>query len=206
MKVIGISDHGSKTDSLATEVYFTTLRRIPKEVNGIRLLKGIEADIISPKGDIDISDDVIGKLDYVMASYHPNKLLKSGKVEANTKVIINAIKQKKINILTHPFTTHIFPVDVKKISEEACRNNVLLEVNLHYIKRFRENKEIMSNLKNMVEVAKKNKKKIILGSDAHNIWELADDSILKGVKKEIGLTDNMIINNYPKELFSMLKI
>jgi len=50
----------------------------------------------------------------------------------------------------------------------------------------------------MVQTAKDYNKKVILNSDAHTIWELADDRPIKKVKKEIGLTDKMIINNYPK--------
>jgi putative hydrolase len=205
MKVIGISDHGPSTDSLANETYFVTLRRIPSKVNGVRILKGIEANIISPEGNIDISDNVINKLDYIMAGFHLNQLYSDKGEKENTEVIISAIRQGKINILTHPFVTSIFPVDVRKVSEEACKNSVLLEVNLHYIKRFIKNKKVMSNLKTMIKVVKKNNKKVILGSDAHNIWELADDSAVTKIKKEIGLTDKSIINNYPDELFGILK-
>jgi histidinol phosphatase-like PHP family hydrolase len=64
----------------------------------------------------------------------------------------------------------------------------------------------MSNLRAMIDVVKKNNKKIILGSDAHNIWELADDSVLKDIKKETGLTDKLIINNFPSEIFKIIKL
>lgn|GEM_PF-359826 len=206
MKVVGISDHGPSTDSLATETYFATLKRIPEKINGIRVLKGIEANIINPKGDIDISDTVIGKLDYIMAGFHPNRFYANKGEKENTDTIINALKQGKINILTHPFVTHLFPSNVARVSEEACKNNVLLEVNLHYMKKFREHKQIMSNLRIMIEVSKQNKKKIIIGSDAHNVWELGNDSIMSKMKKEIRLTNKMVINNYPAELSRLVKI
>ena len=92
------------------------------------------------------------------------------------------------------------------MSEEACKNNVLLELNLYYLSKSKNNPDIIPNIKIMVDVVKQYKKKFIIGSDAHNIWELADDSSLKAIKKQIGLTDNLIINNYPQELFKLLKI
>jgi len=206
MKVIGVSDHAPSTDTLTSETYFLTLRRMPKKISGIRLLKGAEVNIVSPKGKIDLSDETIKKLDYVMAGFHRNPLyINIGELQ-NTKTMINALRQRKFSILAHPYVTHIFPVNVEKISEEACRNDILLEVNLHYTKRFIDNHIVMSNLKIMIDIVKKNHKKIILGSDAHNIWELADDSILKKIKKVTGLKDKLIINNYPKELFEILKI
>lgn len=206
MKVIGISDHGPSTDSLATETYFATLGRIPEKIHGIRVLKGIEANIINSRGNIDISDTVIRKLDYVMAGFHPNNLYADKGKKENTDTIINALKQRKINILTHPFVTHLFPLDVARVSEEACKNNVLLEVNLHYLKKFKDHKQTMSNLRMMIEISKHNKRKIIIGSDAHNIWELGNDSIIDKMKREIGLTDRMVINNYPAELSKLGRI
>ncbi len=206
MRVIGVSDHAPSTDTLTTETYFLTLRRMPEKISGIRLLKGVEANIVNSSGEIDLTDDTIERLDYVMAGFHRNTLYKNSGKKQNTNTMINALRRRKFNILTHPYITHIFPVDVEKVSEEACKNNILLEVNLHYTKRFIDDQTVMSNLKIMLDVVKKNNKKIILGSDAHNIWELADDSILKKIKKEMDLTDKLIINNYPKELFEILKI
>lgn len=206
MQAVGISDHAPSTDSLASEVYFLTLRRMPKKIRGIRLLNGVEANIVSLKGEIDLADYTMKKLDYVMAGFHRNSLYRNRGEAQNTNTAINALRRGKMSILTHPFITHVFPVDVKKISEEACRNNVLLEVNLHYARRFLKDRNVISNLKIMIDVAKKYHKKVILGSDAHNIWELADDSVLKSIKKVTGLTDKMVINNYPKELYKTLGI
>ncbi|MDD3607533.1 MAG: PHP domain-containing protein [Candidatus Moranbacteria bacterium] len=206
MKMIGISDHAPSTDTLTTETYFLTLERIPKKISGIRLLRGVEANIINSEGDLDLTHDTIKRLDYVMAGFHRNKFYKNKGKVLNTNTMINALRQRNFSILTHPFITHLFPIDVKKISEEACRNNVLLEINLHYAKRFLKDKLVMSNLRAMIDVVKKNNKKIILGSDAHNIWELADDSVLKDIKKETGLTDKLIINNFPSEIFKIIKL
>lgn len=71
MKAIGISDHGpSDTESVVSRIYFLTIGRIPKKVDGVRILKGVEANIINVKGDIDVDDKVIERLDYVMANFH----------------------------------------------------------------------------------------------------------------------------------------
>jgi len=49
MKAIGISDHGPNVSS---ELYFRTLRRIPRKIGGLLIFKGIEANIINENGDI----------------------------------------------------------------------------------------------------------------------------------------------------------
>jgi putative hydrolase len=211
MKIIGFSEHGPNMDGSANKTYFNCLDRLPRKIGNLIILRGVEANIINKKGDIDIADKIIkNKLDYVIAGFHKNTGLKLGSSRDNTMALINAIKSGRINMLAHPFLNNIIPFDVEKVCVEACEHNVLLEINMHYISDYiaepQTKKSIIENLKILVQTVKKYKKKVIVNSDAHNIWELGDDSALKKIKKEIGLIDNLIINNYPKELLKLLKI
>lgn len=207
MKIIGISDHGpGNSEAIVSEVYFKSLNRIPKIINGIRILKGVEANIMDIDGSIDISDKTLNKLDFVIANFHLHTDYSDRGAKINSRAIINTIKSQKINILSHPYNTEMFNIEVKKIYEAACQYDILLEINIPYLKIDKFDSNISSNLKAMVNIVKKHNKKVLVGSDAHNIWELADDSPLRRIKKKIGLTDNLIINNYPKELLRKLKI
>lgn len=208
MKVIGISDHGpGNDDTLVNELYFRTISRLPKFVDGLRILKGIEANITDLKGSLDISDSTIeNKLDYVMANLHCGSAYKDFGKAKNTQSLINAIRSGKVDIITHPFWMRHFEIDIEKVSEEACLHNVLLEVDTHYIGEHQLKPYMIEALAKMIKITKKHGKKVIVGSDAHNIWEMADDKPLKKIKNKIGLTDKMIINNYPKELLKLLRI
>ena len=207
MEVIGILEHGPDLESTnADENYFSTLCRVPRLINGVRLLRGVESNIIDEKGNIDVSKNMLRDLDYIMVGFHKNAGYEDSGVKKNTEAMVGAIKSGKVDIITHPFMTAQYKFDMKKIAEEACKNKVLLEINLHYIREKKLLEDTISNLKIIVKTVKKYKQKVILNSDSHNIWELGDDSSLGPVKKKIGLTDDMIINNYPKELFRLLKI
>ena len=87
--------------------------------------------------------------------------------------MVNAINSGKIDIVTHPFHTDGFPIDMEKIEfAKACKRNVLLEFNLEYIRKHIINEksaEHLANIKEMVMGVKKYGKKLIVGSDAHNI-------------------------------------
>jgi putative hydrolase len=205
MKVIGISDHGPKLIGTGTnESYFRVLKRVPEHINGVRVLKGIEANIIDTKGSIDIDDIIIEKLDYVMAGMHQDTQYKSKGAVGDTRTMIRAIESGKINIITHPSLDQRFPFDVAKIAEAACANDVLLELNVSLLADRKLKHNTITNMKTLVDAAKKHNRKLIVNTDSHSIWELADDSALNRIKKEIGLTEKLIINNYPKELFSYL--
>jgi putative hydrolase len=207
MKVIGISDHGpGMTDIRVSRGYFKTMDRMPEKINGIRVLKGIEANIINENGDLDVDENVTKHLDYVMANVHDFGGYEDKGKEKNTAAMIRMIESGRVDIVTHPTSTKPYETDLEKICEAACENNVLLELNLSRLNPRKLKPETIPNLKKMIKIAKKHHEKIIIGSDAHNIWELADDTALKPIRKELGLTDDLIINNYPRELFEFLQI
>lgn len=207
MKIIGICDHGPNINSTLTDnIYFQTMHRMPKKIDGIRVLKGAEANILNTKGEIDINEKAMSRLDFVAANIHLNTGYKDSGKEKNTQAMINAIKSGKINIITHPEDIKIGDADKARIYEAACKNNVMLEINLSHLSPNEFNGKTIEKYKAIIDAAKKYNKKVIIGSDAHCIWEMADDSNLKKIQKQIGLSEKMIINNYPKELFKLLKI
>lgn len=206
MKMIGFSDHGSSMDGVAVnEWYFQVIKRIPAFVGGVRILKGIEANIINKKGGLDIDDKIIAEdLDFIIANLHEKTKYRDLGIKGNTESVVNAIKSGKINILSHPFSI-FYKVDTDVVYEEACLHNVLLELNLFRLKKAMKTGSLLE-VKKMIQVVRKYKKKIIVNSDAHNIWEMGDDSILEKAKNKIGLTKDLIINNYPKELNQLLRV
>lgn len=208
MKIIGFADHGPKyKKAFIDELYFRALYRIPKEVNGLRILKSVEANIINKRGESDISDDTIKKkLDYIIAGFHEETDYKNRSFDNNTEAVLNCIKSGRVNLISHPFVLKKFKMDIEKVTQAACNFKVILEINLHSLKDDQIEDFTIPNLKKMIRILKRNKKKLIVNSDSHNIWEMADDSPLVKIKKKISLTNDMIINNYPKELMRLLRI
>jgi len=81
-------------------------------------------------------------------------------------------------------------------------NNVLLEINENYLGQSDAKK--LQEFKTMVDMTKRRGKKLVLGSDAHFLHEIGEDSNIKKYWKEIGLSKEIVINNYPKELMDFL--
>ena len=208
MKVIGITDHGPSLNSINADfIYFNVLPRLlPKKLYGIRLLSGVEANIVDENGALDLKDEILKKLDVVMAALHLGNQYNNK--NDHTKAVLNAMKNKYVKILTHPYFDIDFKIDIESIAKKACEKNILLEVNISEFSKdkFNEDKRYIENLKKMIRIVKENKKKVIVNSDAHSVWEIGDDLVLEKYKKEIGLTDDMIINNYPEELEEFLGV
>ena len=91
LKMLGISDHGPATLGGGRVSYFRNLRYAQRERLGIQMLYGAEANIINRKGNLDLGDDILKGLDYVIASMH-QPTIKPGTAEENTEAYITKHK------------------------------------------------------------------------------------------------------------------
>jgi len=199
MKVIAITDHGPEMIGSASRLHFGMGPRAP-QYKDLKILWGCEANVMDVKGNIDLSPKLQQKLDILLVGLHDSCGYKDAGTAGNTKAVINMLKNPNVDILTHP-TNPLLPYDFDKVFQAALDNNVLLELNLSKLARGKD----LPIFKKMIDMARSAGKKIIVNSDAHFIHEIGDDSILKKYWKELGLTDDMIINNYPDELMKFLK-
>ena len=95
-----------------------------------RILHGCEANILND-GSIDIKDEVLEKLDYVIAGIHSS--MKMPKHEM-TQRIIKAMQNPNVDIISHPTGRLIgrrdeYQMDFDKILEAAQKTGKILEIN-----------------------------------------------------------------------------
>ncbi|MGD1992130.1 MAG: DNA polymerase/3'-5' exonuclease PolX [Anaerolineae bacterium] len=125
--LIGVTQ-GLDAEELAQRI--DTIRRLDEEVKGIRLLAGIEVDILED-GSLDLPDDVLEKLDLVICAAHSKFDLSVGK---QTERIIRAMDNPNVNILAHPTGRRIgkrpgYNVDLERVMEVALERGCFLEIN-----------------------------------------------------------------------------
>lgn len=193
LKAIAMTDHGPAMAGAPHLYHFQNLKMIPKYINGVRIFKGVEANIMDEKGTLDLENSTLKELDIVLASFHQN-LGYDGKNKAkNTKALLSVIKNPYVNIIAHPGNPQ-FAVDTDAMLEACMKHCVLIEINNNSFAGFVR----VGSYSGCLEIAKKIKKinwKVAFGSDAHCIDQLGIfDSSLK-LAKEAGLTEKHIINS-----------
>lgn len=206
MNMVAVTDHGPSLRGSAIDLFFRIGYRAPKEYKGVKVLWGCEANIVDKDGNLDVKGRIRKSLDIVLLGIHGDDCFKDLGKEGNTKAIIKCFENEKPHIFTHP-EAMMMDYDFEKVCQAACDNNVLLELNISSLFKVvaRSQPERLPKLKKMVEIARKNKKKIIVNTDAHFLHEVGDDALLKKYKKELNITDDIIINNYPDELMKILE-
>ncbi|PIN86604.1 hypothetical protein COV19_03745 [Candidatus Woesearchaeota archaeon CG10_big_fil_rev_8_21_14_0_10_44_13] len=206
MEMIAITDHGPSMLGASTHIHFMMFGRSPKDHDGMEVLWGCEANIIDGEGSIDLDEKIVKKIDLLLLGLHLGTPYKDLGEKRNTEAVIKCFRKHPIHIFVHPATL-FYKYDVEKVYQAACDNNILLEMNLANLAMLEDGDEKIrfEDLKKMVDIAKKNKKKIIVNSDAHFLHEIGDDSLLKKYWDRLGLDESMIINNYPDELRAFIK-
>jgi DNA polymerase (family 10) len=96
----------------------------------VRVLSGSEVDILR-LGELDYADDLLGRLDFVVASVHNLFTLDR---EAQTARIIRAIESEHVDMIGH-LTGRLlnkrepYEVDVGRIIDAAAANGTIIELN-----------------------------------------------------------------------------
>ncbi len=133
---IGIADHTKflriehGLDEKKLEKRNKEIDLINKKLAGFRILKGCEANIMAD-GTIDIKDEALAKLDFVIAGVHSS--FKPDKKQM-TERIIRAMKNPHVDIISHPTGRLIqkrdeYQIDFDKILKVAKETGTILEIN-----------------------------------------------------------------------------
>ena len=182
LKKLAITDHGP--NNIGTGVFSEdTYKKIKKDilvnpVDGLEVLLGAEANVVDLNGTIDISEEVLQELDWLIIGLHPfampvslgaasqlmgNQLLKLNigskeKVkEANTQALVAAINRYHPHCVSHPGLD--MELDLVEVAKACVANNSLFEINTGH--KFQQVEEIIQVAKTGVN--------FVVNSDSHYV-------------------------------------
>ena len=117
--------HGLSPERLAKQM--ASIDRLNRTFKGFRILKGTEADILAD-GSLDFPDELLRKLDFVVASVH------SGFRKNVTERMIRAMDNPWLSTIGHPTGRLLsgregYDVDIDRVLEAAREKGKALELN-----------------------------------------------------------------------------
>ena len=205
LKSIAITDHGPGhltygIDRNKIKVMRDEIERLKLVYPQIEILLGVEANTLRVAPYIDLTEDEKKDLDIVLAGYHFG-ILRAGMVPnyisnhtglfagdssslkvANTAMILNALYENDIAILTHPGDKG--PFDIEDIAKACVDTNTMIEINAKH-------KHLTID---EIKLASKYDVKFVIGSDAHISSKVG--SFEEPLKRalEAGLDPERIVN------------
>jgi len=168
---LAVSDHSQRL-RVAQGVSPEDLKKKIKEIDalnlklkGIRLLCGAEVEV-DMDGNLDYNDKILGGLDVVIAAIHTGFEQDAKK---QTQRLINVCRNKRVNIIAHPFGIHLgkreaYEIDFKDVCKAAVDHHVLLEINSFPVRLDLNSQQAY--------FAKELGVKFVINTDSHNIDHL----------------------------------
>ncbi|RMG67733.1 MAG: DNA polymerase/3'-5' exonuclease PolX [Nitrospirae bacterium] len=105
---------------------------INRKLKGFRVFMGVEVDIRS-SGELDFDEDVLKRLDFVVASIHSGFRQSQKQL---TQRLLSAIRSPYVHVIAHPTGRIIgerdeYDVDMEVVLKEAKRHGKALEINAY---------------------------------------------------------------------------
>lgn len=196
LKVFALTDHGVAMPDSPHIWHFTNLAVIPQKIQGVTVLRGVEANIMNFDGEIDMKGENLNGIQWVVASCHL-PVIKPGSVQENTNAYINAIKNNPaIDVLGH-CTAGRYQVDFEQIAKACKEYNVFGELNESsaLFKRSSE-KSCMEFLK----ACKKYETNILVNTDCHYAGIIGKTDFSQKIIEEADFPEKLIFNKDAKKV------
>ena len=209
---LGIADHGpghigfglkpSKIPEMKEKAKALSERAAAE--GGPEVLIGVEANIINPDGQLDLTPEQLRQLDFVIAGYHFGTIGKaplralwmhaSGFLyrhtglssarqrEYNTMLVVRALRENTIRVLSHPGAKADF--DIPAIAKACEETGTWMEIN---------NRHGCLSVEGIRQAAKYDVS-FIIGSDAHVPGDVGTCEEALRRAKEAGLDCKRIVN------------
>jgi putative hydrolase len=200
LKLIAMTDHGPAMPGGPHIFHINNQKVIPDYIKGVRVLKGVEANIMDFEGRLDLPEKTLKNLDIVIASLH-DVCIAPGNIEENTNALMKAMQNPYVDIIAHPGNPY-YPIDIDKLVQCAYDTGTLIEIN---------NSSFIGSRKGSAEncrriAAKASEKGIMLvaGSDCHICYDVGKFNKVEEIFEEIAMPEELVINTDPRKLIDYL--
>ena len=200
LKLLGMTDHGPSMLGAPTLYHFGNLAIIPQELYGVKILTGVEANIINFEGELDLPPAYLVKQELVLAGLHV-RCFPGGSLAETTQAYIKAMQNPYTDLMVHPGRFD-FELDMEKVAQASARLGVPVEINNSSLAAGR--KATADNCLSFAKYAAKYNSPIFMGSDAH-FWDrvgVFDHSL--AMIEQAGIKEEQVLNTSPARVLDYL--
>ena len=204
LQILGVTEHGPSIEGTCPLLYFKNMHCIPRQMYGVRLLMGCEMNILDTEGHLDIPENYMQHLDIRIAGIHI-MCWNGGTKAQNTEGMEAVIRNPYVHIISHP-GDGTADLDFEPIVLASKEAHTLLEINNHSLSPKRSKLSAKANNLEILRLCKKHDVPLILGSDAHISFQIADYSRVMPLVEEVGFPPELIMNYWPEQFLEYIQI
>lgn len=201
IRLFATTDHGPALPDAPHPWHFANLKVIPRVMDGVGILRGIEANVRDVEGRLDLPEDAAECLDLVLASLHEPVYPPTTRAE-HTRALVNAMRGGRVDVVGHTGNPS-FPIDVEVVVRAAVEHGVALEINNSSFGVSRKGSG--PGCRAVAEAARDLGALLVMGSDAHFAASLGGFDEALALLEEVRFPAERILNASPGAFLDFLE-
>ena len=190
-RFIVTTEHGPAMPGAPYEWFFENLRKaVPREVEGVVVIKGCEADLMDTQGTLDVPDAGIKRLDLVMVSMHRVTFPRDTTPEQRTAAWCAVAKDPRVDVIGHLGDPR-FQADYEAVIKAVKAGGQAVELNNSSPKSRPGSEE---NCLAIALLCREYKVPVLLSTDAHFCTAIGNVEWSASIAREAGIPEEQILN------------
>lgn len=196
------TDHAESMPGAPHYWFFSNQRILPRFLEGVAIIRGVESNIMNTKGEVDLHSSVDQNLDWVIASFHEPVFRPSDKRD-HTEALLNVIQSGRVDALGHLGNPH-FDFDFDSVIHCAAEHHVAIEINNSTLKGHSRVGSV-DRCYQIAEVAKAAGAWITTGSDAHFCHDVGNLTLASELLDKVGIAPEKVITHSTSQFLQFLQ-
>lgn len=201
LQALALTDHGPALPGGPHLYHFGAMRFIPCWISGVRILRGVEANIIDRDGSLDMPDTYLAKLDFAMAAFHEGCGFDDQGIDRNTEAVLRAMSNPLVKAIAHSGNP-VYPVHLEQLVEGALQTGTALEINNSSFSMSRKGSR--PHCEQLAELIARSGTLVVVGSDAHIAQGVGQFNEAVAVLEKAGVHCNQVVNSSYERLLAFL--
>lgn len=192
IRLAGIADHAPYMPGAPQKMYFCNFKVVRQADYGLEAIMGAELNILDYSGSIDLSEKILCKLDYAIASLH-ELCISPGTKEQNTAALTGAMRNPRVTVIGHPDNGR-YPVNFETLVQTAKETHTLLEINNSSYANNTGRPGSRENARLMLQYCRQYAVPVLMSSDAHVDSDAGNHSEVYTILQETDFPESLVIN------------
>lgn len=203
LELLAITDHTPGGPDSPHIWHFHNLRKaLPREIDGVTLLFGAEANIMDSEGHLDFSEKEQKNAEWVIASIHRSV----GSIRTDTPSDVNSAylaicENPYVDVIGH-CANEFFRFDYERIIPEFGKAGKLVEINESSI-MYKEG--AAENYLEILRICKEHRVPVIVNSDSHFCMNVGQFSNAEKLLEQTEFPEELVVNTDRQRIVSIVK-
>ena len=185
------TEHGPAMPGAPHEWFFENLRKaVPRQVEGVVVIKGCEADLMDLEGTLDVPDAGLARLDLVMVSMHRVTFPQGTTPEQRTAAWCAVAKDPRVDVIGHLGDPR-FSADYETVIKAFRDGGQAVELN-NSSPQSRPGSD--QNCRRIAALCREYGVPVLLSTDAHFCTAIGHVEWSARVAEEAGIPEEQILN------------